>query len=115
MTASEYTSARMSHAPPSARSGAVYGRRMGARSRFAEPWSEQRPLDTPDGIADATIAVAALEAAATNVRKRYGTLGVPWGDVYRLRQDSLDLPGNGRFSAMQSPASSATRRRPASI
>ena len=76
-----------------------YGRRMGARSRFAEPWSEQRPLDTPDGIADATIAVAALEAAATNVRKRYGTLGVPWGDVYRLRQDSLDLPGNGASGA----------------
>jgi acyl-homoserine-lactone acylase len=76
-----------------------YGRRMGARSRFSQPWSEQRPLDTPDGLADGAVAVAALEVAATNVQKLYGALDVPWGDVYRLREDSLDLPGIGASGA----------------
>jgi acyl-homoserine-lactone acylase len=72
-----------------------YGRRMGTRNRYADPWSAQRPLETPDGIADGAVAVAALEAAATTVRSRYGSADVPWGSVYRLRRDSLDLPGIG--------------------
>jgi acyl-homoserine-lactone acylase len=45
------------------------------------------------------VAVAALEVAATNVQKLYGALDVPWGDVYRLREDSLDLPGIGASGA----------------
>ena len=72
-----------------------YSRLMGTRSRFAKSWSEQHPLDTPDGLADPAVAVTALEAAAASVTKAYGALDVPWGDVYRLREDSLDLPGNG--------------------
>ena len=78
---------------------AEYGRRMGAASRFATPWSEQRPLDTPDGLADGAVAVAALDAAAATVQRLYGAIDVPWGDVYRLRQDSLDLPGSGASGA----------------
>ena len=31
--------------------------------------------------------------------KSYGALDVPWGDVFRLREDSLDLPGNGSSGA----------------
>jgi acyl-homoserine-lactone acylase len=76
-----------------------YGRRMGARSRFAEPWSDVRPLTTPDGLADTSAALAALASAARTVITNYGTLDVPWGDVYRLREDSLDLPGNGASGA----------------
>ena len=74
---------------------ADYGRRMGARSRFARPWSDTRPLSTPDGLADTTAALAALASATLTVTKNYGALDIPWGSVYRLRQDSLDLPGNG--------------------
>lgn len=72
-----------------------YGRRMGAKSRWATPWSEQRPLDTPAGLADAAVAAAALDAAGATIEKKYQALDVPWGDVYRFRRDSLDLPGNG--------------------
>ena len=72
-----------------------YGRLMGARSRFSQPWSAQHPLETPDGLADTTVALTALESAAASVTKSYGSVDVPWGDVYRLREDSLDLPGNG--------------------
>jgi acyl-homoserine-lactone acylase len=76
-----------------------YGRRMGARSRFAESWSAQRPLDTPDGLADTAAALGALASAAATVTNSYGELDVPWGNVFRLRQDSLDLPGNGAGGA----------------
>lgn len=72
-----------------------YGRRMGAKSRFARPWSAQRPLSTPDGLADTAAALAALTSAAQAVTKSYGALDIPWGSVYRLREDTLDLPGNG--------------------
>jgi acyl-homoserine-lactone acylase len=72
-----------------------YGRRMGAKSRYARAWSATDPLHTPDGLADTVAARAALESAASTVTKNYGGLDVPWGDAYRLRQDSLDLPGNG--------------------
>ena len=72
-----------------------YVRRLAGRSPYAQPWSAQRPLDTPIGLGDSATAVAALEAAAANVTKTYGALDVPWGDVYRFRQDALDLPGSG--------------------
>ena len=72
-----------------------YGRRMGARSRFAQPWDAQHPLSTPDGLADTAAALAALSSAAQSVTTTYGALDVPWGSVYRLREDTLDLPGNG--------------------
>ena len=72
-----------------------YGRRMGSNSRYARPWSDQRPLSTPDGLADTAAALAALSSAAQTVAKNYGALDVPWGDVFRLREDTLDLPGNG--------------------
>lgn len=72
-----------------------YGRRMGTKSRWAAQWSERRPLDTPSGIADTTAALAALQAAVVTIQNKYKEIDVPWGDVYRFRRDSLDLPGNG--------------------
>lgn len=72
-----------------------YGRRLGSQRRFAQPWDAQHPLSTPDGLADTAAALAALSSAAERVARNYGALDVPWGDVHRLREDSLDLPGNG--------------------
>jgi acyl-homoserine-lactone acylase len=69
--------------------------RSGGDGPFAAEWSPSAPLAGPDGLADPSVAVAALEAAATAVRGAYGALDVRWGDVYRLRRDSVDLPGNG--------------------
>jgi len=62
---------------------------------YAEPWDEARPLETPDGLGNPDVAIRALEAAAVGVEDRYGMLGVAFGNVYRLRRDELDLPGNG--------------------
>jgi acyl-homoserine-lactone acylase len=52
-------------------------------------------MGTPSGLADPALAVRVLEEAAEAVRERYGSLEVPFGDVYRVRRDDLDLPGNG--------------------
>jgi len=70
-------------------------RRWPGNSLFAVRWNETRPLTTPDGLSDAALAVAALDAAAAQVVQSFGALDVPWGDVYRLRRDSLDLPASG--------------------
>ncbi len=63
--------------------------------KFDSPWSEKNPLTTPDGLADSKSSVSALESAAKKVIKTYGSLDVPWGDVYRLRYAGIDIPANG--------------------
>lgn len=65
------------------------------KSRWATAWTEVRPRETPDGLSDPALAVAALEKAAVRVRTLYGAIDVPWGHVYRLRRDGVDLPANG--------------------
>lgn len=70
-------------------------RRWPGNSLFAVRWSEARPLVTPDGLSDAVQAVAVLDEAALQVEQAYGALAVPWGDVYRVRRDSVDLPASG--------------------
>ena len=72
-----------------------YARRAGARGAYATPWSESEPLATPRGLADPAAAVDALDSAAARVTRRFSDVAVKWGDVYRLRRDSLDLPSNG--------------------
>ena len=62
---------------------------------FATPWQERAPLSTPKGLADPAAAVAALERAARLTRDRFGSLDVPWGEVYRLRMAGRDLPASG--------------------
>ena len=62
---------------------------------FAQSWSRDAPLATPDGLADPARAARALEAAAAKVERRHGALDVPWGEAHRLRHGDLDLPSNG--------------------
>jgi acyl-homoserine-lactone acylase len=69
--------------------------RAGKSGPFAVPWNENSPLNTPDGLADPAMAVAALEAAAAKVQADHGSLEVAWGKVYHLLIDKVDLPANG--------------------
>lgn len=39
--------------------------------------------------------MAALERAARNTIDRFGSVDVPWGEVYRLRIGERDLPASG--------------------
>ena len=62
---------------------------------FATPWSAAAALTTPKGLADAARAVVALDSAAARIERDFTSLDVAFGEVYRLRRDMLDLPGNG--------------------
>lgn len=68
---------------------------MNLSKAFATPWNENAPRTTPNGLSNPKSAVAALKTAATKVKTAYGALDVPWGDVFRLRYGSIDLPANG--------------------
>jgi acyl-homoserine-lactone acylase len=67
----------------------------GSASPFAVKWDPEKPRTTPSGLANADAAVRALETAARTVARERGAVDVAWGDVYRLRQDAVDLPANG--------------------
>jgi acyl-homoserine-lactone acylase len=54
-----------------------------------------RPVDSAYGLADAPRALQALASAAAECRQSYGSLDVPWGDVYRFASGRADLPGDG--------------------
>jgi acyl-homoserine-lactone acylase len=64
-------------------------------SMFDVQWSPRAPLATPDGLSDPLAAVRILGEAADQVRARHGSIDVPWGEVYRLRRDGVDLPAPG--------------------
>jgi acyl-homoserine-lactone acylase len=62
---------------------------------YADPWDPEKPLRTPDRLADPAGAAALLAEAAREVRAQHGSLDVPWGEVHRLRAGDRDLPANG--------------------
>jgi acyl-homoserine-lactone acylase len=63
-------------------------------------YDSTRPLETAFGLKDTAGALAALNSAAEDVRKTYGALDVKWGDVYRYKSGSTDVPGNGGAGPM---------------
>lgn len=67
---------------------------------FAIPWDAADPMATPMGIGDPDLAVELLEAAVDSTRARHGAVDVAYGEVFRLRRDGLDLPGNGQGDPM---------------
>jgi acyl-homoserine-lactone acylase len=65
------------------------------RLLFAVEWDEHRPASTPSGIRDVKMARVALAAAVKEIKQKYGSLTVPWGEVHRLRRGQLDVPIGG--------------------
>ena len=59
------------------------------------PWNPADPLHSSYGLAHPTDALNQLAKAARTCRQLYGSLDVPWGDVYRFASGNADLPGNG--------------------
>jgi acyl-homoserine-lactone acylase len=62
---------------------------------FETPWDPQQPVTTPTGIRNKERAVNTLAESAKIISQTYGSLDVPYGDVYRLRVGEYDLPANG--------------------
>ena len=67
----------------------------GTKPAFRELWSNDRVIDSPNGLADPAAALAALEQAVAQVRGKYGAPDVAWGEVNRYRFGDIDLPGRG--------------------
>ncbi len=74
---------------------AFWEKAIDAEKLFAQPWREDAPLATPDGLANPAEAVRVLEEAATKVEASYGALDVAWGEVFRLDSEGKNLPANG--------------------
>jgi acyl-homoserine-lactone acylase len=62
---------------------------------YATPWDRNKPMETPKGIGNMLAALTALEKAATDVKKSFGSLDTPWGDYLHVKRGTVDLPGNG--------------------
>jgi acyl-homoserine-lactone acylase len=74
---------------------AAWARTMPTKNLYANPWTANSPLTTPNGIADPEAAVKVLETVATTVKLLYGSLDVQWGDIARLRYGDVQLPASG--------------------
>ncbi len=64
-------------------------------SNYATPWDMKSPIATPDGIADPQRAVKLLEESLDEMKKKFGNLDVAYGEVFRIKYNGKDLPGNG--------------------
>ena len=62
---------------------------------YVTRWNPKSPLSTPDGLKDEKQAVSLLTQALQETEKKYGAADIAWGDVYRLRVDSIDFPASG--------------------
>lgn len=63
--------------------------------RYANVWTADDPLTTPRGLADPKRAAESFVWAVDEVKKRYGSFDVEWGDVHRVRRGKVDMPVGG--------------------
>ncbi len=64
-------------------------------ANYTENWSLEKPNTTPDGLSDPEGAVLLLEKAAIETESKFGSMGIPWGDFYRINYNGKNLPANG--------------------
>ncbi len=69
-------------------------------SLFEVPWSPERPLDSPRGLADPERAVEAFRWAVAEAKRRHGGWDLPWGEVHRARIGDVDVPVGGCTGAL---------------
>lgn len=69
-------------------------------SLFAAPWSPDRPLETPRGLAEPARAVDAFEWAVKEAAQRYGAWDRAWGEVHRAVIGDVDVPVGGCSGAL---------------
>jgi acyl-homoserine-lactone acylase len=65
------------------------------KTLFADPWDPERPVTTPDGLADSARAMRALETAINAVEARFGRVDPAWGETHRVRLGNVDAPVGG--------------------
>ena len=62
---------------------------------YREPWTPDRPMETPRGIGSPDEAVAAFAWAVQRMRERRWGYDIPWGDVHRVIRGHVDEPVSG--------------------
>ena len=67
-------------------------------SLFKNPYDANDPLHTPNGIKYPDYTARKLKAVAALTIKKFGSLDVAWGKVFRFKSGNVDLPANGCFS-----------------
>lgn len=69
-------------------------------SAFAEKWSAAKLTSTPRGLGKPALAVDAFSWALGEMKRRYGSVDVAWGDVHRVRVGPVDVPVGGCSGAL---------------
>lgn len=71
-----------------------------SNSKYAQPYDEDNPRTTPDGLANPEEAAAVLGKIADAMKEAGRPLDIAWGETYRIKYGDLDLPGNGSSGGM---------------
>lgn len=66
-----------------------------ADALFRDPWTPSEPMTTPRGLADPRRAAEAFAWAVKETERRFGSWGVAWGEVHRVRRGDVDVPVGG--------------------
>jgi acyl-homoserine-lactone acylase len=69
-------------------------------SAYAQPWDEDDPLNTPDGLSDPARMAGLLDQVAGALLERHGRLDIAWGEFNRIRYNGHDLPANGSIGEL---------------
>lgn len=67
---------------------------------FRAPWSPDAPTATPRGLAVPARAAEAFRWAMDDMKHEVGGWDLAWGDVFRIRHGSVDLPAGGCHGAL---------------
>ena len=65
------------------------------KTNYSTPWSLADAFYSRQSLAEKQAAVNALKEVATSFLDKGIALDVPWGDVYRIKYNGKNLPGNG--------------------
>ncbi len=68
--------------------------------QFREPWSREAPMGTPRGLGDPEAAADAFRWAVDEMKSRFGSWDVTWGEVHRIRAGEKDIAVGGCASAL---------------
>jgi acyl-homoserine-lactone acylase len=68
--------------------------------QYQIPWSLRDPVRTPRGLGDHEGAAEAFQWAMAEMKTRFGSWDVEWGEVHRIRAGEKDIPVGGCASAL---------------
>jgi acyl-homoserine-lactone acylase len=78
----------------------AYSETTDAANLFREPWTVERPMETPVGLGDPEAAVAALATVVDGLTALGIPLDVRWGEVHRVMRGDVDEPVSGCASTL---------------